>query len=130
MFDSKRISGNWRETDDLVGVGTKMVKIPKSFWEELQEAKQQWAQEEQKKVEPWGLRLERLRGKVGDDGVERITTQAVFDILEISQRSRGASACRRLAAVMRDLGWTPVRLRDLTCGGYKEQIRGYCREAR
>jgi len=107
-----------------------MVKIPKSFWEELQEAKQQWAQEEQKKVEPWGLRLERLRGKVGDDGVERITTQAVFDILEISQRSRGASACRRLAAVMRDLGWTPVRLRDLTCGGYKEQIRGYCREAR
>jgi hypothetical protein len=103
------------------------MKIPKSWWEELQEIKGQARAEN---AEPWRLRLERLRGKVGDDGVERITTQAVFDILEISQRSRGASACRRLAAVMRDLGWTPVRLRDLTCGGYKEQIRGYCREAR
>jgi hypothetical protein len=106
-----------------------MVKIPKSFWEELQEAKQQWAQEEQKKVEPWRVRLERLRGKVGDDGLERISTQAIFDFLEIAQRSRGAGACRRLSAAMRDLGWTPVRVRDLTCGGYKEQVRGYCRDA-
>ena len=26
-------------------------------------------------------------------------------------------------------GWTPVRVRDLTRGGYKEQVRGYCRDA-
>jgi len=104
------------------------VKIPKSWWEELEEIKQQM--EAQENAEPWRLRLERLRGKVGGDGVERITTQAVFDILEIAQRSRSAGACRRLSAVMRDLGWTPVRVRDLTCGGYKEQIRGYCRDAR
>jgi len=32
--------------------------------------------------------------------------------------------------VMRELGWTPVRVRDLTRGGYKEQVRGYCRDAR
>src|ERR1700758_949841 len=106
------------------------MKIPKSFWEELQEIKQQMQQEEQKKVEPWRVRLERLRGNVGDDGIERITTQAVFDILEIAQRSRGAGACRRLSAVMRDLGWTPARVRDLTCGGFKEQVRGFCRDAR
>jgi hypothetical protein len=31
---------------------------------------------------------------------------------------------------MRELGWTPVRVRDLTRGGYKEQVRGYCRDAR
>jgi hypothetical protein len=103
------------------------MKIPKSWWEELQEVK---AKAEAENAEPWRVRVERLRGKVGDDGIERISTQAVFDILEIAQRSRGAGACRRLSAVMRDLGWTPVRLRDLTCGGYKEQIRGYCREAR
>jgi len=78
-------------------------------------------------ADPWRLRLERVRGKVGDDGIERISTQVLFDHLEVFQRSRGAGACRRLAQIMRDLGWTAVRVRDLTRGGYKEQVRGYCR---
>jgi uncharacterized protein with PIN domain len=78
----------------------------------------------------WLLRLERVRGQVGDDGIERISTQTLFDHLEVLQRSRGAGACRRLAQVMRELGWTAVRVRDLTRGGYKEQVRGYCRDAR
>ena len=47
--------------------------------------------------DPWRLPLERVRGKIGDDGIERITTQLLFDILEVPQRSRGAGACRRLA---------------------------------
>ena len=81
-------------------------------------------------VDPWRLRLERVRGRVGDDGIERVSTQTLFDHLEVLQRSRGAGASRRLAKIMRDLGWTPVRVRDLTCGGYKEQVRGYCRDAR
>jgi len=76
----------------------------------------------------WRLRLERVRGKVGDDGIERISTQTLFDHLDVLQRSRGAGACRRLAKLMRDLGWTPVRVRDLTRGGYKEQVRSYCRD--
>jgi hypothetical protein len=79
--------------------------------------------------DPWQLRLERLRGEIGDDRVERISTQAVFDFLEVAQHNRGAGACRRLARVMRELGWTPLRVRDLTRGGYKEQVRGYCRSA-
>jgi hypothetical protein len=81
-------------------------------------------------IDPWRLPLERLRGKVGDDGIERITTQSVFDILEIPQRSRGAGASRRLAKVMTSLGWMAVRVRGLTRGGYREQARGYCRDAR
>jgi hypothetical protein len=36
-------------------------------------------------------------------------------------------ACRRLAAVMRELAWTALRVRGLTRGGYLEQVRGYCR---
>jgi hypothetical protein len=80
-------------------------------------------------LDPWRLRLERLRGEIGDDGIERISTQAIFDILEIAQRSRGAGASRRLAKVMTELGWTAARVRDLTRGGYKEQVRGYCRSA-
>jgi dienelactone hydrolase len=37
----------------------------------------------------------------------------------ISQRSRTAGTYRRLAKLMADLGWTVVRVRDLTRGGYK-----------
>ena len=81
-------------------------------------------------AEPWRLRLERVRGQIGDDGIERVTTQTLFDILEVPQRSRGAGACRRLAKLMAELGWTAVRVRGLTRGGYLEQVRGYARDAR
>jgi hypothetical protein len=93
----------------------------------LEQAKAEMAA---RNVDPWRLPLERVRGQVGGDGIERISTQTLFDHLEVFQRSRGAGACRRLAQVMRELGWTPVRVRDLTRGGYKEQVRGYCRDAR
>jgi hypothetical protein len=98
-----------------------------SFLGRLHEAQ---AEISARSIDPWRLRLERVRGQVGDDGIERISTQTLFDHLEVLQRSRGAGACRRLAQVMRELGWTPVRVRDLTRGGYKEQVRGYCRDAR
>jgi hypothetical protein len=81
-------------------------------------------------IDPFRLRLERVRGKVGDDGIERVTTQMLFDIIEVPQRSRGAGACRRLAKLMADLGWAAVRVRGLTRGGYLEQVRGYCRDPR
>jgi hypothetical protein len=102
------------------------MKIPKTWWEELQEIKQQMQAAEN--TEPWRLPLERLRGTVGDDGIERVTTQRVLDVLGVAQRSRGGGACRRLAKLMTELGWTAVRVRDVTCGGYKEQVRGYCRD--
>jgi hypothetical protein len=84
----------------------------------------------ERSVDPWALRLERVRGTVGDDGIERITTQNVFDILEVPQGDRGAGACRRLARLMSEHGWMPIRLRGLTRGAYLEQVRGYARDAR
>jgi hypothetical protein len=45
-------------------------------------------------ADPWRLRLERLHAKIGEDGIERVTTQLLFDILEVPQRSRGAGAWR------------------------------------
>jgi hypothetical protein len=77
---------------------------------------------------PWSNRLQFLRGVVGYDGVERITTQAVFDELEVPQKARTAAAGRTLARLMRSLGWTSVRVRAVTRGGFKEQVRGYARE--
>ena len=81
-------------------------------------------------ADPWRLPLERLRGKIGDDGVERIATQAVFDLLEIPQRNRRAGACRRLAKLMRELRWAPIKARGLNQQGLLEQIRGYARDTR
>jgi hypothetical protein len=88
------------------------------------------ASEVEAPVDPWRLRLERVRGTTGFDGLERISTQAVMDILEVPQRKRTAGTYRHLAKVMAELGWTAVRVRDFTRGGYKEQVRGYVRRGR
>jgi hypothetical protein len=77
------------------------------------------------------LTLARVRGKVDFyDGLERVGSQALLDLLEVPQRNRTAGTFRRLSKRMIELGWSAVRVRDLTRGGYKEQVRGYCREAR
>jgi hypothetical protein len=80
-------------------------------------------------ADPWLAPLERIRGKIGDDGLERVSSQTVLDVLEVPQRQRTAGTFRRLAKLMAELGWTAVRVRDLTRGGYKEQVRGYVRSA-
>src|SRR5262245_44170934 len=102
------------------------MALGKSWLEKLRDEEAKRAAPE----DPWKLRLERMRGKIDYDGVERVTTQSLFDVLEVPQRRRTAGACRRLAAVMTELGWTAVRVRGLTPGGYREQVRGYCRDAR
>ena len=97
-----------------------------SFVEKLRAAAAEAAQP----MDPWRLRLERVRGQVGFDRLERISTQTLMDILEVPQRRRTAGTYRHLAKLMAELGWAAVRVRDLTRGGYKEQVRGYTRSAR
>ena len=82
-------------------------------------------------ADPWRLTLERVRGRIDFfDRVERVSSQTLLDLLEVPQRNRTAGTFRRLSKLMTELGWTAVRVRDLTRGGYKEQVRGYCRDAR
>jgi hypothetical protein len=65
--------------------------------------KQAQAEMAARNAEPWRLRLEQSRGKIGDDGMERITTQAVF---EIRQRSRSASSAMPvMLETSMDLAW-------------------------
>ena len=78
-------------------------------------------------TDPWLAPLHRVRGKVEFDGLERVSSQTLLDMLEVPQRRRTAGTYRRLAKLMTELGWTAVRVRDLTRGGYKEQVRGYVR---
>ena len=95
----------------------------------LEKLKQQRAQIQALNADSWLVRLEGVRGKIGDDGVEPVSTQELFDILEVPQRRRSAGASRRLAGLMRELGWSAVRVRGLTRGGFLDQVRGYAREA-
>ena len=101
----------------------------KPFMERLRQAEANYAAVDI--VDPWRLCLERVNGKIDYvDGLERISSQTLLDLLEVPQRNRSAGTFRRLSKLMSELGWTAVRVRDLTRGGYKEQVRGYCRDAR
>jgi hypothetical protein len=77
--------------------------------------------------DPWAAPLARVRGKVEFDGLERVSSQTILDLLQVPQRSRTAGTYRRLAKLMAELGWTAVRVRDLNGRGFREQIRGYAR---
>ena len=52
----------------------------------------------------------------------RLSSQTLLDLLEVPQRNRTVGTFRRLSKLMTELGWTAVRVRDLTRGGYKEQV--------
>jgi hypothetical protein len=100
----------------------------RSFLAQLENAQAELAA--RRAAHPWKLRLDRVQGKVDYDGVARVSTQTLLDILEIPQNRRRAGTYRLLAKLMAELGWTAIRVRDRTRGGYLEQVRGYCRDAR
>lgn len=95
----------------------------------LQKLKRAAAEATVGNTDPWRLRLERVGGKVDFDGLE-VSSQTLLDLLEIPQSHRRAGLYRRLARVMTELGWRATRVRDLNGGGFKEQLRGFCRDAR
>jgi hypothetical protein len=75
----------------------------------------------------WMQTLRRLKGRIGHDGVERISTTDVFDELEVPIRHRPSQTVR-LSKMMRRLGWTNIRARGLNPGSYRDRVRGYARE--
>jgi hypothetical protein len=84
-------------------------------------------QVQRKKEEPWLDALRNVCGQVGRDGVERISTEGLFDLLELPAARRKLPAQKRLSKVMRELNWSAIRMRNFNRGGYREQVRGYAR---
>ena len=64
-------------------------------------------------IDPWLLLLGRVRGQINFDGLERVSSQTLLDLLEIPQRSRRAPVYRRVAKLMAELGWTAIRVRAI-----------------
>lgn len=98
--------------------------VHRSFHEQLREAADAARAAEQ---DPWEPILRTLKGRIGHDGVERVSTTDVFDHLEVPMRRR-PSLTVRLSRVMRKLGWTNIRARGLNPGSYRDRVRGFARE--
>lgn len=98
----------------------------RSFLQKLRDAVE--AQRIASAEDPWAAKLRNLKGRLGPDGVERISTNDVFDALEVPMRRR-PSLTVRLSGVMRKLGgWTNIRARGLRPSSYRDRVRGYARE--
>ena len=81
-------------------------------------------------ADPWRLPLERVHGKIDFDGLERVSSQTILDMLEVPQRNRRAGTYRHLAKLMVELGWTPSAGAGLQLSRLQGADRGYCRNAR
>ena len=77
----------------------------------------------------WTPTLRKVKGKIGHDGIERVSTHDVFDLLEVPMKRRPSETVR-LSRVMRSLGWSNVRARGLNPSSYRDRVRGYAREVR
>jgi len=77
--------------------------------------------------DPWKALLCGVRGCIGHDGVERISTNDVFDLLEVPVKRR-PSLTVRLSRIMRSLEWSNIRARGLNPGSYRDRVRGFARE--
>ena len=66
--------------------------------------------------DPWEARLRKLKGRIGHDGVERVSTHDVFELLEVPMRRRPSETIR-LSRAMRRLGWSNIRARGLNPAG-------------
>jgi hypothetical protein len=100
----------------------------KSWLERLNDVVQ--AEVSARAEDPWKLRLERVKGKIDfADQLERVGTQQLFDLLEVPRAGRTSGACRRISAIMTELGWSPTMARGLT-PGFRDRTRGYCRNPR
>jgi hypothetical protein len=97
----------------------------RSFIQQLRDAAQSTRQANAE--DPWTPALRKIKGKVGQDGIERISTTDVFDTLEVPMGARPAQTVR-LSRVMRTLGWKNIRARGLNPGSYRDRVRGYARE--
>src|SRR4051812_34224751 len=80
-------------------------------------------------LHPWTAPLRSMRGRKDIDGVERISTEAILEALDVPPFRRTPEAAKQLRRLMLALGWTPVRARHVTSRGRASRVRGYARMA-
>jgi hypothetical protein len=79
--------------------------------------------------DPWNVTLDSIKGRLGSDGVERISTEMVFEWLDVPPFKRTPELAERIRGSMVRRGWVPVRARHATSKGHAARVRGYARLA-
>jgi len=100
-------------------------RVGESYAEYLERLKEQ---AQASNADEWHEKLQRVKGKFGADGIEFVSTKELLSVVGVSQRGHQVGAQRRLAPIMKSLGWEPVRRRGLTPTGLLDQVRGWARE--
>jgi hypothetical protein len=77
--------------------------------------------------DPWEATLRKIKGRIAADGIERVSTTDLFDLLEVPM-GRRPTLTVRLSRTMNKLGWSNIRARGLNPGSYRDRVRGYARE--
>ena len=77
--------------------------------------------------DPWFAKLRCVKGRVGSDRVERLSTGHLFELLGLHPFERTPEAGKRVRSMMVALNWTPVRARCATTRGHASRVRGYAR---
>ncbi len=75
-------------------------------------------------------RVSEVRGTVGPDGLERISSQRLADVLGLEPKERTASMWREIRMGMCEQGWTAVRFRAIGGRGHHQHVRGFARPAK
>ena len=109
----------------MANVTPTLLPRPRSFKGRIQAALEELNQSSAE--DRWVPILRKLKGCVGADGVERISTYDVFEALEIPVRHR-AGLTVRLSRLMRSLGWTNIRAHGLNSHSYRDRVRGFARQ--
>jgi hypothetical protein len=76
----------------------------------------------------WEHKLKRIKGRIGPDQIERVSTRDVFDHLDVPMKKRPGLTLR-LSHVMRSLGWSNIRAWGLNDHSVLSRVRGFARPA-
>jgi hypothetical protein len=96
--------------------------LSQSFVERLRKAR-----EITTPYDPWTTAIRGLRTQICHDGLERISTDVVFEQLGVPPFKRTPDAAKRVRGLMILDGWVPVRARCVTSRGRASRVRGYAR---
>lgn len=84
-------------------------------------------------IDPWRLPLERVRGKIDYDGLERVSSQTLLDILEVPQRSGCSAAARGSDHTLKRLHFSPqvsVQGSAANCSDGRGPFAGYLHQTK
>jgi hypothetical protein len=104
--------------------GAKPDDAHRPFREQLRAAAE--AAQAESLEDEWERKLKRIKGRIGPDQIERISTHDVFDWLEVPVPKR-AGLTLRLSRAMRSLGWSNIREHGLNERSYLTRVRGFAR---